>query len=102
MTPTIEAKDDVDIARLERGFERNLLRLVGSPYRFGGRGVTGIDCSSVMMRAIRQSLRIPVAALRWMTADQIGRGRRNLTIAIPDPEPADEESEPEDDDSPPW
>lgn len=77
------------IARLERAFERNLLRLVGSPYRFGGRGRTGIDCSSVMMRAIREALRVRVADLRWMTADQIGRGRRNLTVPMPETEPAD-------------
>ena len=78
----------VDIDRLERTFERSLLSLVGSPYRFGGRGRTGIDCSSVMMRAIRQALRIRVSDLRWMTANQIGRGHRQLTIPMPDPEPA--------------
>ncbi|WP_432768736.1 MAG: C40 family peptidase [Sphingopyxis sp.] len=82
-----KADKKVDIDRLERAFERSLLRLVGSPYRFGGRGKTGIDCSSVMMRAIREALRINVADLRWMTADQIGRGRRQLTVEMPDPEP---------------
>lgn len=80
---------DLQTVRLEAKFERSLLRLVGSPYKFGGRGKTGIDCSSVMMRAIRDALRIPVTQLPWMTANQIGIGRRELTIPMPDVEPAD-------------
>jgi cell wall-associated NlpC family hydrolase len=87
--PALAAAADPRTMRLEATFERSLLRLVGSPYRFGGRGKTGIDCSSVMMRAIRDALRVTVAQLPWMTANQIGIGRRDLTIPMPDPEPAD-------------
>ncbi|MDZ4308848.1 NlpC/P60 family protein [Allopontixanthobacter sp.] len=83
------APDHWRIARFEATFERALLRLVGVPYRFGGRGKSGIDCSSVMMQAIRQALRVRVTDLPWMTADSIGRGRRDLTVAMPDPEPQD-------------
>lgn len=86
ITPDADAKL---ISRYEATFERTLLRLVDVPYRFGGRGTSGIDCSSVMMRAIRQAMRVTVTELPWMTANHIGRGRRNLTIPMPDPEPRD-------------
>jgi cell wall-associated NlpC family hydrolase len=70
--------------RVERGFERRLLRLVGMPYVFGGRGYGGVDCSSLIVRAVRDALGLRVAQLPWMTADQLGRGRLGFT------RPADE------------
>lgn len=75
--------------RFERAFERSLLRLVGTPYKFGGRGTAGVDCSSLIMQGIRRTLRLSVRDLPWMTADQMAKGRRKLTLPVPDPEPDD-------------
>lgn len=47
--------------------------------------MAGIDCSSLVMRAIRNSIRVTVAHLPWMTADQIARGYRNLTLPAENP-----------------
>ena len=65
----------------ERTFQNALLKLVGSPYRFGGRSRVGIDCSSLLVRAIRQALRANVALLPWMTADQLAKGLGAVTVA---------------------
>lgn len=65
----------------ERQLQQLLLRSVGAPYRFGGRGITGIDCSSLLLRAIRSATRQTVHQLPWMTADQMARGHRDITIA---------------------
>lgn len=65
--------------RVERAFERRLLRLVGLPYVFGGRGYGGVDCSSLIVRAVRDVLGMRVSQLPWMTADQLGRGRLGFT-----------------------
>jgi hypothetical protein len=67
--------------REEFAFQRALIRLVGSPYKFGGRSRAGIDCSSLIVRAIREALRLSVAELPWMTADQLGKGYRGITRA---------------------
>lgn len=71
----------VDISRFETRLHRLLLASVGAPYKFGGRGMSGIDCSSVLMRAIRESTRLKVSQLPWMTADQMARGVRDVTAA---------------------
>ena len=68
------------IARYEIRLAHWLAASVGAPYKFGGRGPTGIDCSSLLMRAIRKSLRLTVAQLPWMTADQMARGRQGVTV----------------------
>jgi len=70
--------------REELAFQKALLRLRGLPYVFGGRGYGGIDCSSLIVRAVRQALRIRVSHLPWMTADQLGKGHHNLTKDIED------------------
>jgi cell wall-associated NlpC family hydrolase len=67
----------------ERVFRNSLLRLIGAPYKYGGRGRAGIDCSSLLMRAIRDSVRLPVTALPWMTADQLARGQHRVTRQVP-------------------
>jgi len=67
-------------SRRERQLQRILLRFVGVPYQFGGRGMSGIDCSSLLVRAIRETVRRTVGELPWMTADQIARGHREITI----------------------
>jgi cell wall-associated NlpC family hydrolase len=68
--------------REELAFQRALIRLVGMPYVFGGRGYGGVDCSSLIVRGIRQVVRKAVSELPWMTADQLGKGARNLTQNI--------------------
>lgn len=65
--------------REELAFQRALIRCVGLAYIFGGRGYGGIDCSSLIVRAVRQAIRINVSHLPWMTADQLAKGARNLT-----------------------
>jgi len=72
-------------SRMENRLHHQLMKSVGIPYRFGGRGMAGIDCSSLLMRAIRNSMRVKVEHLPWMTADQIARGYRSVTIPAEDP-----------------
>lgn len=72
-------------AQLEGRLHQFLLSSVGAPYRFGGRGMTGIDCSSLLMRAIRMSVRQTVAKLPWMSANQIALGHRDITVPATDP-----------------
>ncbi|WP_035965573.1 NlpC/P60 family protein [Bradyrhizobium sp. YR681] len=74
------------LSRREFAFQRALTRLVGAPYRFGGRSRAGIDCSSLIVRGIRETLRVNVAKLPWMTADQLGKGYRGITQATHDPD----------------
>ena len=59
------------------------MKLVGLPYRFGGRGYGAIDCSSLIVRAARDVLRMRVSDLPWMTAHQIANGWLNFTVPIP-------------------
>lgn len=66
--------------REEQSFQRNMLRLVGLPYRYGGRGYGGIDCSSLIVRGIRDVLGLRVSQLPWMTADQLGKGHHESTV----------------------
>jgi cell wall-associated NlpC family hydrolase len=77
-----------DFLLKERQFQRLLLRSVGAPYRFGGRGMAGIDCSSLLLRAIRGALRQTVSKLPWMTANQMARGYHDITIAAATPDTA--------------
>ena len=70
-----------DISRFEARLHRLLVASVGAPYKFGGRGMAGIDCSSVLMRAIRKSSGLKVSQLPWMTANQMARGERDVTVA---------------------
>lgn len=66
-----------------------LLRLEGQPYRFGGRGYGGIDCSSLIVKGVRDVLRARVADLPWMTADQLAKGWLRVTKAAPETLPSD-------------
>jgi cell wall-associated NlpC family hydrolase len=61
-------------------------RLIGVPYKYGGRGYGGIDCSSLIVRGVREVFRLTVVALPWMSADQLARGFRGLTHLASDPE----------------
>ncbi|MFZ2029417.1 MAG: NlpC/P60 family protein [Vitreimonas sp.] len=69
----------VTTSRREATYERALVRLVGAPYKYGGRSMAGIDCSSLLVSAIRQALRLTVTAVPWMTAHQLAVGHLNLT-----------------------
>jgi cell wall-associated NlpC family hydrolase len=71
--------DQLSQDRLEGRFERHLLRCLGMSYLFGGRGYGGVDCSSLILKAIRATLRLRVSILPWMTADQIARGHLRVT-----------------------
>lgn len=65
---------------LEHRFHSALVKLDGIPYVFGGRGYGGIDCSSLVVKAMRRAARKRVANLPWMTADQLAKGYRRLTL----------------------
>lgn len=65
---------------LERQFHSILLKMESLPYAFGGRGYGGIDCSSLMVKAMRRVVRKRVADLPWMTADQLAKGHLDVTV----------------------
>lgn len=48
--------------------------------------MSGIDCSSLLLRAIRNAMGRTVRELPWMTADQMARGYRDITIAADPPD----------------
>lgn len=78
MTETLNLSTQHEIA-----LHRNLLRFTDMPYKFGGRGYGGIDCSSLIVTAVRRTRRMSVSALPWMTADQLGKGRFGITRPAP-------------------
>jgi len=71
--------------RTEARFVKHLLRYVGLPYLFGGRGYAGIDCSSLIVGAIRSTVGKTVSQMPWMTADQLARGQSRITMSAVDP-----------------
>ncbi|BBQ83009.1 TPA: C40 family peptidase [Kluyvera ascorbata] len=71
-----------EFSHLEKRFQKIIINTVDVPYKYGGRGMTGIDCSSLLLRAIRICLKKSVRELPWMTADQLAHGFKDITVPL--------------------